>query len=67
MDYRNSTSQELQDEIDAMEQELSKRQEVENIPSYIARQVSRWKELCPNNPDGWAAEIEVDDEDDDAS
>lgn len=60
MDYRNSTAEELQAEIEAIEAELAKRQEVENIPRYIANQVRRWKELCPDNPEGWAAEIEAD-------
>ena len=62
MTLENKTGEELEQIIEEASEVLRLREERVNIPKYIARQAARWKELCPDDPDGWAAEIEADDE-----
>lgn len=60
MTLENKTGEELEQIIEEASEVLRLREERVNIPKYIARQVARWQVLCPNAPDGWAAEIEAD-------
>ena len=57
MALENKNGEELEQIIEEASEVLRLREERENIPKYIARQVARWQDLCPDNPDGWAAEI----------